>query len=107
LLLAIYRIEIINLPFAMAEDTILPEIRILRFSTALRVLLRPQGCMLAILDHNEIPYVLLEKEACCGMPKLEQGDLASVEERRTSTSRTWQSWRRRDMRSSRPFLRVP
>lgn len=35
--------------------------------------------LLAILDHNEIPYVLTEKEACCGMPKLEQGDLAGVE----------------------------
>ncbi|HYD60002.1 MAG TPA: heterodisulfide reductase-related iron-sulfur binding cluster [Noviherbaspirillum sp.] len=35
--------------------------------------------LLAILDHNEIPYVLVEKEACCGMPKLEQGDLAGVE----------------------------
>jgi glycerol-3-phosphate dehydrogenase subunit C len=35
--------------------------------------------LLKILDHNEIPYVLVEKEACCGMPKLEQGDLDSVE----------------------------
>jgi glycerol-3-phosphate dehydrogenase subunit C len=35
--------------------------------------------LLKLLDHNEIPYVLVEKEACCGMPKLEQGDLASVE----------------------------
>jgi glycerol-3-phosphate dehydrogenase subunit C len=35
--------------------------------------------LLKILDHNEIPYVLVEKEACCGMPKLEQGDLKSVE----------------------------
>ena len=35
--------------------------------------------LLAILDHNAIPYVLVEKEACCGMPKLEQGDLESVE----------------------------
>lgn len=35
--------------------------------------------LLAILDHNEIPYVLVEKEVCCGMPKLEQGDLAGVE----------------------------
>ncbi len=34
--------------------------------------------LLAILDHNEIPYVLVEKEACCGMPKLEQGDLEAV-----------------------------
>ncbi|MEW6690141.1 MAG: heterodisulfide reductase-related iron-sulfur binding cluster [Pseudomonadota bacterium] len=35
--------------------------------------------LLAVLAHNEIPYVLLEQEACCGMPKLELGDLASVE----------------------------
>jgi glycerol-3-phosphate dehydrogenase subunit C len=34
--------------------------------------------LLKILDHNEIPYVLVEKEACCGMPKLELGDLESV-----------------------------
>jgi glycerol-3-phosphate dehydrogenase subunit C len=35
--------------------------------------------LLALLQHNEIPYVLLEKESCCGMPKLELGDLASVD----------------------------
>jgi len=34
--------------------------------------------LLALLDHNEIPYVIVEKEACCGMPKLELGDLESV-----------------------------
>lgn len=34
--------------------------------------------MLAILAHNEIPTMLVEKEACCGMPKLELGDLESV-----------------------------
>jgi Fe-S oxidoreductase len=34
--------------------------------------------LLALLAHNEIPYVLVEKEACCGMPKLELGDLSSV-----------------------------
>ncbi|HEV7478064.1 MAG TPA: heterodisulfide reductase-related iron-sulfur binding cluster, partial [Burkholderiales bacterium] len=34
--------------------------------------------LLAILAHNEIPYVLVEQEACCGMPKLELGDLVSV-----------------------------
>ncbi len=32
----------------------------------------------AILDHNRIPWVLAEKESCCGMPKLELGDLESV-----------------------------
>jgi Fe-S oxidoreductase len=35
--------------------------------------------LLAVLDHNEIPYTLVEKEACCGMPKLELGDVAAVE----------------------------
>ncbi len=34
--------------------------------------------LVKILDHNEIPYVIAEKEACCGMPKLELGDLDSV-----------------------------
>jgi len=34
--------------------------------------------LLAVLAHNEIPYVLVEQEACCGMPKLELGDLESV-----------------------------
>ncbi len=38
--------------------------------------------LLAILKHNEIPYVLVEKEVCCGMPKLEQGDLVGVEEKK-------------------------
>ena len=35
--------------------------------------------LLKILDHNEVPYVLVEKESCCGIPKLEQGDLESVQ----------------------------
>lgn len=36
--------------------------------------------LLKILAHNDIPYVIVEKEACCGMPKLELGDLDTVEE---------------------------
>lgn len=35
--------------------------------------------LLKVLAHNDIPYELVEKERCCGMPKLELGDLASVE----------------------------
>jgi glycerol-3-phosphate dehydrogenase subunit C len=35
--------------------------------------------LLRILEHNDIPVRLLEKEACCGMPKLELGDLDAVE----------------------------
>jgi glycerol-3-phosphate dehydrogenase subunit C len=34
--------------------------------------------LLAILEHNGIPTVLVEREACCGMPKLELGDLEAV-----------------------------
>ena len=30
--------------------------------------------------HNGIPVTLAEKEQCCGMPKLELGDLESVEQ---------------------------
>ncbi|MFI4952915.1 MAG: heterodisulfide reductase-related iron-sulfur binding cluster, partial [Burkholderiales bacterium] len=35
--------------------------------------------LIAILEHNEVPYAIVEKEVCCGMPKLELGDLESVE----------------------------
>jgi Fe-S oxidoreductase len=35
--------------------------------------------LLKILNHNQIPYVIVEKEKCCGMPKLELGDLDSVQ----------------------------
>ena len=34
--------------------------------------------LLKILSHNDIPYVIVEKEQCCGMPKLELGDLDAV-----------------------------
>jgi glycerol-3-phosphate dehydrogenase subunit C len=36
--------------------------------------------LVAILKHNAIPFMLLEREACCGMPKLEIGDLDAVEQ---------------------------
>jgi Fe-S oxidoreductase len=35
--------------------------------------------LLKVLDHNAIPYVIVEKEKCCGMPKLELGDLDAVQ----------------------------
>jgi len=34
--------------------------------------------LLKILAHNEIPSIVVAKEACCGMPKLELGDLEAV-----------------------------
>jgi Fe-S oxidoreductase len=38
--------------------------------------------LLRLLAHNEVPYTLVEQEACCGMPKLELGDFASVEKQK-------------------------
>ena len=34
--------------------------------------------LVVVFEHNGIPLALAEKEACCGMPKLELGDLQSV-----------------------------
>ncbi|MDH5513108.1 MAG: heterodisulfide reductase-related iron-sulfur binding cluster [Gammaproteobacteria bacterium] len=34
--------------------------------------------LIAVFEHNGIPVRLAEKEQCCGMPKLELGDLDSV-----------------------------
>lgn len=34
---------------------------------------------ISVLEHNEIPWTVAEKEVCCGMPKLEQGNLEGVE----------------------------
>ncbi len=35
--------------------------------------------LVAVFGHNGIPVTLAAKESCCGMPKLELGDLESVE----------------------------
>jgi Fe-S oxidoreductase len=35
--------------------------------------------LIKLLDHNQIPWEIFEKEQCCGMPKLELGDLPAVE----------------------------
>jgi Fe-S oxidoreductase len=34
--------------------------------------------LIAVFAHNGIPVILAEKEQCCGMPKLELGDLKAV-----------------------------
>jgi Fe-S oxidoreductase len=36
--------------------------------------------LVAVFEHNGIPVTMAEKEQCCGMPKLELGDLEAVEE---------------------------
>ena len=38
--------------------------------------------LLAVFEHNGIPVRTTEKEVCCGMPKLEQGDLQTVDKYR-------------------------
>jgi Fe-S oxidoreductase len=38
--------------------------------------------LVAVFEHNGIPVRLTEQESCCGMPKLEQGDLESVDKLR-------------------------
>ncbi len=35
--------------------------------------------LVAVLEHNAIPTALARRERCCGMPKLELGDLESIE----------------------------
>jgi Fe-S oxidoreductase len=36
--------------------------------------------LVAVFEHNGIPVTMAEKEQCCGMPKLELGDLEAVAE---------------------------
>ena len=36
--------------------------------------------LVAVLEHNGIPVTMARKEQCCGMPKLELGDLDAVEQ---------------------------
>jgi glycerol-3-phosphate dehydrogenase subunit C len=40
--------------------------------------------LLKLLAHNDIPYVIVEKEKCCGMPKFELGDLDAVEKHKNA-----------------------
>jgi Fe-S oxidoreductase len=39
----------------------------------------PGEDLLAVFEHNGIPVTIAEKERCCGMPKLELGDLDAVQ----------------------------
>jgi len=40
--------------------------------------------LIKVLEHNAIPYEIVEKEKCCGMPKLELGDLDAVAEHKAA-----------------------
>jgi glycerol-3-phosphate dehydrogenase subunit C len=40
--------------------------------------------LIKLLKHNGIAYTVVEKESCCGMPKLELGDLEGVEKHKNA-----------------------
>ncbi len=42
----------------------------------------PGEDLVAVFEHNGIPVTLAQKEQCCGMPKLELGDLEAVQRAR-------------------------
>ena len=46
----------------------------------------------AVLGHNGIPVAIAEKEVCCGMPKLELGDLEGVDQARRINVPILASW---------------
>ena len=48
--------------------------------------------LIAVYTRNGIPVALAEKEVCCGMPKLELGDLAAVERAKETNIPILASW---------------
>ena len=48
--------------------------------------------LVAVLEHNGIPVALASAEACCGMPKLELGDLESVQRSRDANIPSLLPW---------------
>ena len=48
--------------------------------------------LVAVFEHNGIPVTLAEKEVCCGMPKLELGDLESVARAREANIPVLAAW---------------
>jgi len=48
--------------------------------------------LVAVFEHNGIPVTLAEKEACCGMPKLELGDLESVQRAKEANIPVLAAW---------------
>jgi glycerol-3-phosphate dehydrogenase subunit C len=48
--------------------------------------------LVAVFEHNGIPVALADKEACCGMPKLELGDLEAVARAKDANVAALASW---------------
>ena len=47
--------------------------------------------LVAVFEHNGIAVTLLAQERCCGMPRLELGDLKTSRASRKTTSRSWRA----------------
>jgi len=69
---------------AAAEPTATTRGKVVLFTTCYgnRNLPTLAADLVAVYAHNGIPVALAEKEACCGMPKLELGDLEAVDKAR-------------------------
>lgn len=48
--------------------------------------------LVAVYEHNGIPVALAERESCCGMPKLELGDLEAVDRARQQNIPQLAAW---------------
>jgi Fe-S oxidoreductase len=48
--------------------------------------------LVAVFEHNGIPVALVEQEVCCGMPKLELGDLGAVARLKAKNIPVLASW---------------
>ena len=48
--------------------------------------------LVKVFAHNQITVSIMEKEQCCGMPKLELGDLAAVEKLKNANIPTMLEW---------------
>ena len=48
--------------------------------------------LVAVLEHNAIPTALVRQERCCGMPKLELGDLESIARHKDSNIEELSQW---------------
>jgi len=66
---------------AQAEPTTATRGRVALFATCYGNYNEPRlnDDLVAVFRHNGIPVTVAEKERCCGMPKLELGDLGAVE----------------------------
>jgi Fe-S oxidoreductase len=70
--------------------------RVLVFTTCYGNRNQPQIVedLAAILEHNDVTVALPAKERCCGMPKLELGDLESVEQFKNENIEELDEWAR-------------